>query len=112
MNKIPKELKYEHSELLNTRNYNAGVYTCDKCFHKNILLFKQGKKLKKADQSELYYKKGLLGFCKAPIYNSGGMVYAHVWECQECFNMWWHHVSWDSIKMSIRELEEKWDTQN
>jgi hypothetical protein len=109
MYKIPKKLKYKHPGSLNTENYNAGVYTCLKCVNENILLFKQGKKLKKADQNEFYYKKGLLGFCEAPFLKSilSNRIYAHVWECQECFSVWWHHVSWDSIEMSIRELEDK-----
>lgn len=101
MKRIPEKLKYKHPELLNEENYNAGVYTCDKCAHENILLFQRGKKLKNADQSEYYYKEGLKGFCTAPFNNDEGISRAHVWECQECFSIWWHHVSWDMIEMTI-----------
>lgn len=90
---IPKELRYEHSGLLNIENYNPDVYKCEKC---------------NEDQKEYYYKNGLLGFCNAPFARGVNGSYAHVWECQKCFSVWWHHVTWMQIRMSIteREMEE------
>ncbi|MFA5048683.1 MAG: hypothetical protein WC516_06685 [Patescibacteria group bacterium] len=89
---IPEKYRYRGSTEINIDSYNPGVYRCKEC---------------NSNQLDHYFENpgGLCGFTMAvpwlpPEIRDDGYHerFGHVWECQECFTVQWHHIGIDFIK--------------